>query len=396
MARAINRLTARKVQTETTPGRHADGAGLYLVVDPGGAKRWAMLISIHGRRRELGLGNLSSFSLAEAREEAEKIRRAVARGEDPKKPREPPPRFAAAAAIVIEELSPGWRGRDTKAHWTRSLLVYAADIADMPIDLVSTDDVVRVVKPIWRSRPESGRKLRQRIETLLDVAAVKGWREGANPARLKGHLERLLPKQPTAVAHRRAISYDDAPAFMKRLAQQSAMSARALEWTILTAAREGMTRFATWGDIQGDVWVVPANKMKEDDRGDFRVPLTAQALAVLDTVRIGEPALDALIFPGAKKGQPMSDQTMDSLLARMKVDATPHGFRSTFRDWAGDETDHAREVAEAALAHVVGDDTERAYRRRDALAKRRRLMEDWADFLMPRPAPADEEAPREE
>lgn len=174
MARAINRLTARKVQTETTPGRHADGAGLYLVVDPGGAKRWAMLISIHGRRRELGLGNLSTFTLAEAREEAEKIRRAVARGEDPKKPKEPPPRFAAAAAVVIEELAPGWRGRDTKAHWTRSLLVYAADIADMPIDLVSTDDVVRVVKPVWRNRPESGRKLRQRIETLLDVAAVKG------------------------------------------------------------------------------------------------------------------------------------------------------------------------------------------------------------------------------
>ena len=354
-----------------------------------------MLISIHGRRRELGLGNLSTFTLAEAREEAEKIRRAVARGEDPKKPKEPPPRFAAAAAVVIDELAPGWRGRDTKAHWTRSLLVYAADIGDMPIDLVSTDDVVRVVKPIWRSRPESGRKLRQRIETLLDVATVKGWRVGANPARLKGHLERLLPKQPTAVAHRRAISHDEAPAFMKLLAQQSAMSARALEWTILTAAREGMTRFATWGDVQGDVWVVPANKMKEDDRGDFRVPLTAQALAVLDTVRIGEPAPDALIFPGAKKGKPMSDQTMDSLLARMKVDATPHGFRSTFRDWAGDETDHAREVAEAALAHVVGDDTERAYRRRDALAKRRRLMEDWADYIMPRQAPADEEAPRE-
>lgn len=393
MARAVNRLTARKVQTETTPGRHADGGGLYLVVDASGAKRWSMLITIRGRRRELGIGSLSVFTLAEAREEAEKIRRAVGRGEDPKKPKVQPPRFADAASQVIAELAPGWRGRDTKAHWERSLLVYAKDIGDMPIDLVTTEDVLSVVKPMWRARPESGRKLRQRIETLLDAAAVKGWREGANPARLKGHLERLLPKQPVGVAHRRAIAHDMAPSVMARLAEQTAMSARALEWTILTAAREGMTRFATWGEIEGDVWVVPASKMKEDGQGDFRVPLTPQALAVLETVRIGEPGPDQLIFPGAKKGKPMSDQTMDALLARMDIDATPHGFRSTFRDWAGDETDHAREVAEAALAHVVGSDTERAYRRRDALAKRRRLMEDWADFIRPRPAPEGEAAP---
>lgn len=396
MARAVNRLTARKVQTETKPGRHADGGGLYLVVDPSGAKRWAVLITIRGRRRELGIGSLSVYTLAEARDEAEKIKRAVARGEDPKKPQEPPPRFAEAAEKIIAELAPGWRGRDTKAHWQRSLLVYAKDIGDVPIDLVTTEHVMDVVKPLWRSRPESGRKLRQRIETLLDAATVKGWREGANPARLKGHLERLLPKQPVGVAHRRAVPYDEAPEVMKRLAAQSAMSARALEWTILTAAREGMTRFALWGEIEGDVWVIPAGKMKENGQGDFRVPLTPQALAVLDRVRVGEPKPDQLIFPGARKGRPMSDQTMDSLLARMKIDATPHGFRSTFRDWAGDETDHAREVAEAALAHMVGSDTERAYRRRDALTKRRRLMQDWADFIRPLPAPEGEEAPRGE
>lgn len=394
MAQKVNRLTARQVQTITKPGRHADGGGLYLVVDKGGAKRWAMLVTIRGRRRELGLGSLMAFTLPEAREKAEEVRRAVARGEDPKKPQEPPPSFSVASRAVIEELAPGWRGRDTKQHWERSLLVYAKDMADVPVDLISTDDVLGVVKPLWRSHPESGRKLRQRIETVLDAAQVKGWRSGANPARLKGHLNHLLPKQPRTVNHRRAIPYAKAPAAMELLAQTTAMSARAMEWTIFTACREGMTRFATWNEIRGDVWRIPGARMKDDEAGDFEVPLTPQALAVLETVKIGTPDPAAFIFPGAKKGKPMSDQTMDKLLATLKIDATPHGFRSTFRDWAGDMTDHPREVAEAALAHVVGSDTERAYRRKDALAKRRRLMQEWADYLRPRPAAS--EAPSEE
>lgn len=394
MARAVNRLTARQVQTISKPGRHADGGGLYLIVDPGGAKRWAMLVTIRGRRRELGLGSLNAYTLAEAREIAAQARRAIARGDDPKRPQEPPPRFSEASEAVIAEQSPGWRGRDTKAHWERSLLTYAADIGDIPVDLITTDDVLNVVKPLWRSRPESGRKLRQRIETVLDAAAVKGWRSGANPARLKGHLDHLLPKQPRTVNHRRAIHYDAAPGAMRKIAASTAMSARAMEWTIFTAAREGMTRSATWGQVEGDVWRVPGEWMKGDGGGpDFLVPLPVQALAVLEAVRIGTPDPASLIFPGAKKGRPMSDQTMDKLLATLGIDATPHGWRSTFADWVADETDHPREVREAALAHVVGSDTERAYRRKDALAKRRRLLQDWADYLRPRPAQAAEEAP---
>lgn len=396
MARAVNRLTARQVQTITKPGRHADGGGLYLVVDKGGAKRWAMLVTIRGRRRELGLGSVQTFTLAEAREAAAEARRAIARGEDPKKPQEPPPSFSEAAKAIIAELAPGWTGRDTQTSWERSLLTYAEDIADIPVDLVTTDDVLRVVKPIWRTRPESGRKLRQRIETVLDGATVKGWRSGANPARLRGHLDHLLPKQPRTVAHRRAIHYDKAPAAMKKIGAHTAMSARALEWTILTAAREGMTTGATWAEIQGDVWAIPGDRMKGEDAPDFVVPLSAQALAVLETVKIGKPDPAAFIFPGAKKGRPMSDQTMDKLLATLGIDATPHGFRSTFSDWVADETDHPREVREAALAHVVGSNTERAYRRKDALAKRRRLMQDWADYLRPRPASAGEAAPPEQ
>lgn len=393
MGWAINRLTARQVQTITKPGRHADGGGLYLVVDPSGAKRWAMLVTIRGRRREMGLGSLHAFTLAEAREIATEARRAIARGEDPKRPQEPPPRFSEASEAIIADLSPGWRGRDTKAHWERSLLTYAADIGDIPVDLITTDDVLGVVKPIWRTRPESGRKLRQRIETVLDAAQVKGWRSGANPARLKGHLDHLLPKQSRVVAHRRAVHYDRAPAAMKKIGAHTAMSARAMEWTIYTVAREGMTAGARWKEIEGDVWRVPGPRMKGDESADFLVPLSVQALAVLETVKIGTPDPEAYIFPGAKKGRPMSDQTMDKLLATLGIDATPHGWRSTFADWVADETDHPREVREAALAHVVGSDTERAYRRKDALAKRRVLLQDWSDYLTPRPAPAAEEAP---
>lgn len=385
VAREIKRLASRQVQTITKPGRHADGGGLYLIVDKGGAKRWAMLITIRGRRRELGIGNLLNVTLPEARERAEDIRRAVERGDDPRKPKEPPPSFSEASRVVIAELAPGWRGRDTEAHWTRSLLVYAKDIADIPVDLVETEDVVGVVRPLWVSNPESGRKLRQRIESVLDAATVKGWRSGANPARLKGHLDKILPKQSKVVKHRRAIHYDNAPAAMRKIGASTSMSARAMEWTILTVAREGMTTGATWKEIVGDLWRIPGKRMKDEEAGDFIVPLSPQALAVLEKMRIGTPDPEAFIFPGAKAGKPMSDQTMDKLLTTLGIDASPHGWRSTFADWVADETDHAREVREAALAHVIQSDTERAYRRKDALRKRRLLMDDWADFVRPRP-----------
>lgn len=382
MAQQIKRLTDRQIKTLTKPGRHADGGGLYLVVDKSGAKRWAMLVTVNGRRREYGLGSILAVDIQRARELAQQTREAVARGEDPRRQKQDAPTFRKAAEAVIDEQAPGWRGRDTKAHWERSLYTYAKDIGGLPVDVIQTDDVLSVVRPLWKERPESGRKLRQRIEAVLDVAAVRGWRQGANPARLKGHLDKLLPRQSRAVQHRRAVPYEEAPAVMSALAQETAGSARAMEWTILTGAREGMTRFMTWGEIEGDVWNVPAERMKTEDQGDFRVPLAPQALAVLDGMTLGNPDPKSLVFPGAR-GKPMSDQTMDALLTRLGIDATPHGFRSTFRDWAGDCTDHPRDVAEAALAHVVGSDTERAYRRRDAFAKRRALMTDWADFIRP-------------
>ncbi len=215
VAQQIKRLTDRQIKTITKPGRHADGGGLYLVVDKSGAKRWAMLVTVNGRRREYGLGSLLGVDVVRARELAQQTREAVARGEDPRRQKQAAPTFRAASEIVIDEQAPGWRGRDTKAHWERSLYVYAKDIGKLPVDVIETDDVLSVVRPLWKSRPESGRKLRQRIETVLDVAAVRGWRQGANPARLKGHLDKLLPRQSRVVQHRRAVPYEQAPAVME-------------------------------------------------------------------------------------------------------------------------------------------------------------------------------------
>lgn len=379
MARTVNRLTARTVATLTRPGRHADGGGLYLVIDKSGAKRWALLVTVRGRRREYGLGGLSKINgLAEARGKAEETLRAIQRGEDPAKPQTASPRFCEAAEMVITDLSPGWRGAKTEAGWRRSLLTHAKDIGNIPVDLIDTDDVLGVVRPLWTTKPESGGKLRERLEVVLDAAKARGWRSGDNPARWRGHLALLLPKRAKLTrGHHKALPYTDLPSFMARLAEQTAMSARALEWTILTASREEMTLGMTWAEVQAGLWTIPKHRMKTGQV--HRVPFGAQGEAVLTAVRYNDTP-EGLVFPGAKKGRPMSNATMDALLDRMKVDVTVHGFRSTFRDWAGDKTDHPREVAEAALAHRVGDEAERAYRRGDALEKRRRLMLDWEAF----------------
>lgn len=394
MARAVNRLTARSVQTITRPGRHADGDGLYLVVDDGGAKRWSLLIAVHGRRREFGLGNVRDVSLADARQKAQDARQAIRRGDDPKAPRGPSPTFSEAATVMIAEMASGWSG-NTESLWTRSLLVHAGSLEKKPVDVIDTDDVVKAVRPYWKSG-ETGRKLRQRIESLLDFAAVKGWRDGEirNPARLKGHLDRLLPKQTRKVKHHPALPYQEMPAFMLELATKTESSARALEWTIYTVAREGMTLLARHAEVDGDVWTVPADHMKGQNPREFRIPLTPQALASRQAVIIMEADPAALIFPGQTRGRSMSARTMDALVARIVGGrAVPHGFRSTFRDWAYEETDHPREIVEAALAHLFGDATERAYRRGEALRKRRLLLTDWADFIRPPLAPATEAVP---
>lgn len=381
MARAVSRLTARTVQTVVHPGKYADGDGLYLVVDAAGNKRWSLLVSVSGRRREFGLGKLTKENgLGEARRAAAAMREAIRKGEDPKRKVENGLTFKEAALRVIESLSPGWRGANTEDGWRRNLTVHAARIGSIPLDRLTTDDILGVVRPYWTEKPETGGKMRDRIETVLDAAIARGWMEGPNPARWKGHMAFLLPRRKRLTrGHHAALPYDQAPAFMATLSKRSGYSARALEFTVLTAAREGMVLGAKAREIVGTEWRIPKERMKSER--DMVVPLSTQALQVLRAGVLSDP--DGYIFPGARRGTALSNASMDKMARAVGGKVTVHGFRSTFKDWANDETDFPDEVSELALAHKVGSSTRRAYRREDALEKRRELMQHWADYLLP-------------
>lgn len=381
---ASNLLSDTKIRKLTEAGRYSDGSGLYLIVDRHG-KRWLYYFQWNQKRREMGLGAYPTVSLIMARERAAEARRKVADGIDPIMAKRMAPAAASAvptfhafAKDLIEDLAPGWTGAKTRASWERSLLKQTPTLGPKPLDTITTDEVLTDVKAIWTAKPESAQKLRGRIENALDAAKAKGHRSGENPARWKGHLSQLLSKpQKLTRGHHRAIHYNEAPAVMAELAKRQGMWARALEWTIYSAAREGMTLLAVWPEIGVD-WNLPPERVKM--RRPFTVPITVQMRAVLEACDRSTP----YVFTNRKLDGPMSDAAMDKLLKDMGIDATPHGFRSTFRDWAGDMTEHARETVETALDHAVGDGTERAYRRLTALEKRRALMQDWADFLMPR------------
>jgi integrase len=401
MARQTNRLTAAAVQKLNKAGRFADGAGLYLIVDTSptedGArkgkrqgKRWLCYFQWRGKRREMGLGPAvgpEAVSLPDAREAARGAREAARKGRDPISERRHAvereasiPTFGTVASELIESLKPGWRSGKTADLWTRSLERHARQLKDRAIDTVVTEDVLAVLKPLWTTKPETANKLRQRIEAVLDAGKVKGWRTGENPARWRGHLAHLLPKLPKlSRGHRPAMPFEQLPAFMVRLSESKGVSARALEWTILTASREGMTLNARWGEIDeaDKLWTIPAARMKTGK--DHRVPLPAAALAVLDKVRPPKVDANAFVFPGAR-ARPLSNMAMDMLMRDLAQGFVPHGFRSTFRDWAGERTNFPREIAEEALAHAVGSDVERAYRRGDALEKRRKLMDAWGAY----------------
>lgn len=388
VGQAVNRLTAVEVRNKREPGRYGDGDGLYLEILDTGQKRWLLRYQLRGRRRDMVLGAVTDQNgLAAARQAAQDARGLLAKGVDPIDERRRPagaPTFDAAARELIEILAPSWRGRDTRKRWERCLLTYAAKLGPRRVDDITALDVLAVLRPMWSKMPESAAKTRECIERVLDAQRAAGAIRGPweNPARWKGHLALMLPKRKTLTrGHHPAMPYTAASAFMAKIRAQDGMGARALEFAILTVCREGVVISARWEEIQGDVWVLSAERMKSER--PFVVPLSPAAVALLE--RMAVAGRRGWIFPGQRqKGRPaphISDATMDAVLKRMKLPYTPHGFRSTFRDWAGDCTDHAREIAEAALAHVVGDDTERAYRRSDALAKRRRLMDDWATYL---------------
>lgn len=393
MARGIHKLSSRTVATLKAPGRHSDGGGLYLVVGKTGQKQWAFLYRWKvsttpgpGRLREMGLGSALTVSLAEAREAAAAARAKVAAKVDPISIRlveVATPTFGELADKLIETKTQSGQSDKSIARLKRSLEQYAAPLRSLSADHVDTNQVLKVLEPIWLAKPETAQKVRGHLEAVLDAAKARGFRSGENPARWKGHLDHLLARQGRGSrGHHDAMDYKALPTFFAKISAKGGAGASALRFTILTAARSGETFGATWKEIDWDakVWTVPADRMKE--RREHRVPLCEAAVAILKDRRGEKPAEpDKLIFPGVGGAQ-LSPMTMTKVVRDLgEPNATVHGFRSTFRDWVGDATVFDGALAEAALSHAVGDQTERAYRRGDALDRRREMMLDWARFV---------------
>lgn len=387
-AMSLNRLSSRKVDTIKEPGRYSDGGGLYLNVTKTGTKSWLFLYSIRGgKRREKGLGSLASVGLSKAREKAESCRGLIADGKDPMEVREVPegnPSFGATATALIADLEAGWKNEKHRWQWRQTLEHYCAPIWARPVATIEATDIVDILKPIWGEKRETAARLRGRIEKVLDAAKVHGHRTGENPARWKGHLELIMPKKTRAesvVRHHPAMPYVQVPDFVKGLKTRVSTAARALELLILTWGRTSEVRLMRWRevDFEAKLWTVPAERMKMGV--EHVVTLSEAAVIVLRAMAIFGTDPDAPVFPN-KKGEPLSNMAMEMTLRRMECDEyTVHGFRSSARDWAGEETEYKSEIAEWCLAHQVGGAVERAYRRSTALRVRRELMDDWAAFI---------------
>ena len=391
MAREHKKLTALAVSRAKARGYYADGGGLYLQVSGNGAKSWVFRFKKHGRLREMGLGPAHTVTLAEAREHATDCRKQRLRGIDPIEARHgdranakldaaKAMTFRQCADAYIEAHKTGWSNAKHAAQWPATLTTYTYPIfGDLPVQAIDVGLVTKALEPIWNTKTETASRLRGRIEAVLDWATVRGYRRGDNPARWRGHLDKLLPQRAKVqkVRHHAALPYAEIGEFMVALREQDSTSALALEFLILTAARTGEVIGATWTEIDfaEAVWIVPVDRMKANK--EHRVPLSEPALAILE--RLHAHRAGDYVFPGAKPSTPLSNMAMLGLLERMgRADLTVHGFRSTFRDWAAERTNFPREVAEHALAHSLPDKVEAAYRRGDLFDKRRQLMDAWA------------------
>jgi integrase len=400
MART-GKLSAVEVTKAKGPAVLHDGGGLYLRVSATGAKSWVFRFQLDGKRRDMGLGPFPDISLADARGKAAEHRKLRHEGIDPldaKAAQRQAQRVSVAkgrtfrecAAEYIAKNRAGWRNAKHVAQWTATLETYVyPTLGELPVSAIDAGLVVQVLDPIWAQKPETAGRVRGRIEAVLDAATVRGFRQGPNPAQWKGNLAHILPARAKVrkVEHHAALPIDDLPAFLADLRSRQGMAARALEFTIFTAARTGEVLGARWGEIDLDakVWTVPAARMKASR--EHRVPLSEVALAVLEKVRPlalmrdGEPDPAAPVFPGLRRALPMSNMVMLMLLRRMKRgDLTAHGFRSTFSDWAAERTACPREVVEMALAHAIESKVEAAYRRGDLFDKRRQIMAAWSRF----------------
>ena len=391
--RKVEKLTALAVTKQTKPGYYGDGAGLWLQVSPTGSKSWVFRYSRQGKQSELGLGSTHTVSLAAARAKARELRLQLVDGIDPmaaRKQAQVAEAMRKARALTFDQCAEAyiaahrstWKNAKHVTQWETTLKQYASPtIGEVPVAEVDTDLVVTVLKDIWTSKTETASRLRGRIEKILDWATTSKYRQGENPARWKGHLENLLAKPSKAkrVKHHPALPWQEIGGFMKELRAQTGAAARALEFAILTAARSGEVRGATWNeiDLEKRLWTVPAHRMKMGK--EHRVPLSPAATKLLQNL----PRTGELLFEGSKPGKPLSDMSLLAVLRRMKrSDITVHGFRSTFRDWCAESVGNTfpREVCEHALAHSLPDKVEAAYRRGDLIEKRTLLMQAWASF----------------
>jgi integrase len=399
MARTIGKLTAIAVSRATRRGYYGDGGGLYLQVSDSGAKSWVFRFKEAGRLREMGLGPLHTIGLADARQRAQDCRKLRLDGKDPIEARHTQRMtarldagkamtFEACAERYIASHKPGWRNAKHAGQWTATLATYVfPSFGALPVQAVDVGLVLKAIEPIWTTKPETAGRVRGRIESILDWAAARGFRQGENPARWRGHLENLLPRRSKVrrVEHHAALAYREIGEFMTALHPQEGVAVRALEFLILTAARTGEVIGAEWSEINitERLWTVPAERMKGGK--EHRVPLPDAALAILENMAAIRQS--DFVFPGGKANRPLSNMAFLMLLRRMRRgDLTAHGFRSTFRDWAAERTGFPAEVAEMALAHAVSDKVEAAYRRGDLFQKRRQLSDAWAKFCAAVPA----------
>jgi integrase len=402
MPRRAKGLTAAFVDKAAKPGRYADGGGLYLEVRSKTAKFWESHFTLRGKRRSMGGGSATgptAIALAHARIWNRQAQAVAREGRDPiaerkaekakrdadeEKARAEAITFAQVADLYIAAHEPAWRSPQHRRQWRSSLSRYATPIGDMPVALVDTGAVMKILEPLWREKTETASRTRGRIEAILDYAKARGWREGENPARWRGHLDHLLPRRSKAqrVEHYAALDWRKVGAFMAELRQVNSIPARCLEFLILTAARSSEARRMRWHevDLAHGVWTIPATRMKSGR--EHRTPLSEPAIAVLrDMTQFGSRP-DDLVFPSARSSAAISDVTLTKAVRDAgEHGATVHGFRSTFRDWCAEATNYPRELAEAALAHTLTDKTEAAYQRGDLLEKRRGMMQAWATFL---------------
>jgi integrase len=395
-------LTAKKVERVKAPGRYRDGLvpGLLLQISDSGARSWVLRFMLHGRERMMGLGPVSAFNLKEARDRARAARQLLADGVDPldmKHQRQAEAKAAAARVLTFREAAQRyfdqherkWTNASHREQFLSSLQAYAFPVfGDMDVANIQLADVLRVIEPIWTTKSVTADRTRTRIEAVLDWCVVRGHRPpGTNPAKWKGHLDQVLPpaRRVAPVVHHAAIGYAAVPALMAALREQESIAARAVEFLVYVAGRRGEVLGATWAEVDLDaaVWTIPASRMK--GKREHRVPLAPAALDLLCALprEDGNP----FVFIGPKAGQGLGGQTPARLLQRMgHTGFTVHGFRSAFSDWAHEQTAHANHTIELSLAHNVGSEVERAYRRKDMLAKRVRLMADWAKYCTTAPA----------